>query len=126
MAIKGPKGSHPTTRGWIDPKTGELLKSQKIPESFIAEFFGERVEAAAPPPPPPEPVSHVMSDDKLEMYVNDEDNEDCDDENCNNDPCTCDMNKRELEEYGRTVGIELDRRKTKAGMLEDLEAFLNA
>jgi len=122
MAIRGPKGSHPTVRGWIDPKTGELLKSQKIPESFIADFFGDG-SAAAPPPPPPEPVSHVMSDDKLEMYVNAEDNEDC---GCENDPCTCDMNKRELEEYGRTVGIELDRRKTKAGMLEDLEAFMNA
>jgi len=122
MAIRGPKGSHPTVRGWIDPKTGELLKSQKIPESFIADFFGDG-SAAASPPPPPEPVSHVMSDDKLEMYVNAEDNEDC---GCENDPCTCDMNKRELEEYGRTVGIELDRRKTKAGMLEDLEAFMNA
>ena len=123
MAIQGPKGSHPTTRGWIDPKTGELLKSQKIPESFIAEFFGERVEAAAPPPPPPEPVSHVMSDDKLEMYV---DGGDCDCEDCDCDPCTCKMSKRELEEYGRTIGIELDRRKTKNGMLEDLKAFMNA
>jgi hypothetical protein len=122
MAIRGPKGSHPTVRGWIDPRTGELLKSQKIPESFIADFFGDG-SAAAPPPPPPEPVSHVMSDDKLEMYVNDEG---CDCEDCNCDPCTCKMNKRELEEYGRTVGIELDRRKTKAGMLEDLEAFKNA
>ena len=122
MAIRAPKGSHPTVRGWIDPRTGELLKSQKIPESFIADFFGDG-SAAAPPPSTPEPVSHVMSDDKLEMYVNDEG---CDCEDCNCDPCTCKMNKRELEEYGRTVGIELDRRKTKAGMLEDLEAFKNA
>jgi len=123
MAIKGPKGSHPTVRGWIDPKTGELLKSQKIPESFIADFFGDGSAAAPPPPPKPEPVSHVMSDDKLEMYVN---AEECDNESCNNNPCTCNMNKRELEKYGRTVGIELDRRKSKAAMVEDLEAFMNA
>ena len=126
MAIRGPKGSHPTVRGWIDPKTGELLKSQKIPESFIADFFGDGSAAAPPPAPAPEPVSHVMSDDKLEMHVNEEDSEGCEKEDCDNDPCTCDMNKRELEVYGRTVGIELDRRKTKAGMLEDLEAFMNA
>jgi hypothetical protein len=27
------------------------------------------------------------------------------------------MNKRELEEYGRTIGIELDRRHTKARLI---------
>ena len=40
MAIKGPKGAHPTTRGWESAK-GELLKSQKISEDQIAEWNGE-------------------------------------------------------------------------------------
>jgi hypothetical protein len=31
-----------------------------------------------------------------------------------------DMTKRELEDYGRTVGIELDRRLTKAVLIEQL------
>jgi hypothetical protein len=31
------------------------------------------------------------------------------------------MDKQELEAYGRTLGIELDRRKSKANMLKDLE-----
>ena len=30
------------------------------------------------------------------------------------------MTKKEIEEYGRTQGIELDRRKTKANMVKDL------
>jgi hypothetical protein len=30
------------------------------------------------------------------------------------------MTKKEIEEYGRTQGIELDRRKTKANMIKDL------
>ena len=30
------------------------------------------------------------------------------------------LNKRELEEYGRTIGIELDRRKTKTHLIEEL------
>ncbi len=34
------------------------------------------------------------------------------------------MTKQKLEEYGRTRGIELDRRKTKANMLSDLRAHL--
>ena len=33
------------------------------------------------------------------------------------------MTKVELEEYGRTIGIELDRRKTKANMIKDLYEF---
>ena len=30
------------------------------------------------------------------------------------------MNKRELEEYGRTLGIELDRRRSKETLIEEL------
>ena len=30
------------------------------------------------------------------------------------------MNKRELEEYGRTMGIELDRRRSKETLIEEL------
>ena len=40
MPIKGPKGAHPTTRGWESAK-GELLKSQKISEDQIAEWNDE-------------------------------------------------------------------------------------
>lgn len=36
-----------------------------------------------------------------------------------------DMSKSELEEYAREFGIELDRRKTKANMLNDFEEALN-
>ena len=31
------------------------------------------------------------------------------------------MSKIELEEYGRTIGLELDRRLTKAKLIEQLE-----
>ena len=33
-----------------------------------------------------------------------------------------DMTKIELEEYGRTIGIELDRRKKKSELIEELNA----
>ena len=32
------------------------------------------------------------------------------------------MTKVQLEEYGRTIGIELDRRKKKAALIEELKA----
>ena len=32
------------------------------------------------------------------------------------------MTKRQLEEYGRTIGIELDRRQTKVSLIQQLEA----
>lgn len=37
--IKGPKNAIPTLRGWVSPK-GELLKSQKITQAQIDEWYG--------------------------------------------------------------------------------------
>ena len=34
------------------------------------------------------------------------------------------MNKKALEEYGRTVGIELDRRLTKKALVKQVEEYL--
>ena len=33
--------------------------------------------------------------------------------------------KDDLEEYGRTIGIELDKRKTKSSLLKQLKEFKN-
>jgi hypothetical protein len=37
-----------------------------------------------------------------------------------------DMSKKELEEYGRTVGIELDRRHSKGSLVRELEDYLGS
>ena len=37
-----------------------------------------------------------------------------------------DMSKKELEEYGRTVGIELDRRHSKKRLVKELEEYLDS
>ena len=34
------------------------------------------------------------------------------------------MTKSELEEFGRTIGIELDKRHTKADLISELETFI--
>jgi hypothetical protein len=33
------------------------------------------------------------------------------------------MTKKQLEEYGRTLGLELDRRRSKKSLIETLEKF---
>ena len=103
MAIRGPKGAHPTKRGWVNPKTGELLKSQKISQEDIDAFFGV---VAQPAPVEAEAVEDYNQDGVIDEIES--------------------MTKVQIEEYGRTVGIELDRRKSKATMIEDLKAFMNA
>ena len=37
-----------------------------------------------------------------------------------------DMSKEELEEYGRTVGIELDRRHSKSKLIKELEEHIES
>ena len=37
-----------------------------------------------------------------------------------------DMSKEELEDYGRTVGIELDRRHSKSKLIKELEDHLES
>jgi hypothetical protein len=39
--IKSPKwcaGAEPTVKGWVHPKTGELLKSQKFTKAQVSEW----------------------------------------------------------------------------------------
>jgi hypothetical protein len=59
--IKAPKwcvGAEPTVKGWVHPKTGELLKSQKFTKAQVSEWhdahngIGDKhvvAEAAAEP-----------------------------------------------------------------------------
>ncbi len=36
------------------------------------------------------------------------------------------MTKSQLEEFGRTIGIELDKRHTKAELISELETFIES
>tara|TARA_R110002126_G_scaffold134412_1_gene278533 strand:- start:42 stop:323 length:282 start_codon:yes stop_codon:yes gene_type:complete len=35
--------AHPTTRGWVHSRTGELLKSQHMTEAQVASWWAEKV-----------------------------------------------------------------------------------
>lgn len=67
MALKaGPKGAIPTTRGWVHPTTGELLKSQRITQEQLDEYNG--VQMIAEPvivEPEPEPEEELILDEVM-------------------------------------------------------------
>ena len=67
-----------------------------------------KVEAAPAPEPVVEEIPDVVEEELLE-------------EDPETDVSLNDMTKKELEEYGRTLGIELDRRHSKASLIEELK-----
>ena len=77
--------------------------------------FGDLLRGGAPAPkveaaPAPEPVvEKVVEVSEEETYES--------------DVSLYDMSKKELEEYGRTLGIELDRRHQKEDLIEELKDF---
>ena len=95
----------PTPRGWVHPRTGELLVSRKISEGAINEYLG-----IAPEPQMLKESPTNFAETKAELMT--EDNLPSEYEN---------MTKTELEALGREHGIELDRRKNKSALIKELK-----
>ena len=79
--------------------------------------FGDLLRGGSPAPkveaaPAPEPVVEESPDVVEEELL---------EEAPETDVSLDDMTKKELEEYGRTLGIELDRRHSKASLIEELK-----
>ena len=117
MAIKPPswaKGAVPTPRGWMNPRTKEILKVQKISQVQIDEFYGK----TAKPAKKAAPVVEDVVDGPVTEWA----------EQLNEAPPTTksldEMNKLELEALGRQHDIELDRRKNQDDLVEELEEHL--
>ena len=71
--------------------------------------FGDLIRGGAPAPTP-EPVVEVTERPDLG-----------EDTTSYEEVVLEDMSKKELEEYGRTLGIELDRRHKKEDLIEELK-----
>ena len=99
----------PSPRGWRHPRTGELLKKQKLTQEQIDEYLGLGTVSA------PEPEV-VEIEDEVEHTEGDVTVEDLEYE---------DMSKVELEELGREHGIELDRREKKSSLIDKLKDAIN-
>ena len=111
MAISPPnyqKDAIPTTRGWTHPRTGELLVSMKLTEDAINEYLGIKPEPMMLKEAPTnfeEAKVELMTEDNLPSEYQE-------------------MTKVELEALGREHGIELDRRKSKAALIEELKEVI--
>ena len=109
MAISPPnfkKDAIPTPQGWRDPRTNELLVSRPISQTQIDEYLNVETKAEVKvlkesPTTAEEAEAELMNDDDLEG-----------------------MTKIELEALGREHGIELDRRKNKADLIEELKEVI--
>lgn len=106
----------PTTRGWVDHKTGELLVSRKHSERDVEEFYIAKADAPAPAPAPqpiieadPEPVVEETAEMLTEA-----------------DPVDYSaMTKAQLAEHAyEEYGIDLDTTMTKSEMIQELEGQL--
>ena len=109
MAIKPPnwaKGAIPTPQGWKNKRTGELLVAQKISKAQIDEFFGVEPEIQTLTESP------TTAEEAKEEWFGDEATD------------LDSMTKLELEALGRENGIELDRRKNKSDLIEELKEVL--
>lgn len=110
--IRGPKNATPTPRGWINPKTGELLKVQRLSDAQIAGWYG-----VDPVEPIEQPTPALVQED--EWVAEDVDHDGVIDE-------LESMTKKQLEELGREFGVELDRRKSRAALLEQMHEIIDS
>lgn len=124
MAIQPPawcKGAVPTPQGWRDARTNELLKAMKISQGDIDAFYGNVPVVES------EIVETVADEEEGDVYAEDIEDE-VHMEQLNeapaNDKSIYEMTKFELEALGRQYGVELDRRKTKNDLIEEIEEII--
>ena len=107
MAITPPnfqKDAIPTPQGWRHPRTNELLVSRKISSEDINEYYGVKPQVTMLKESPTtfeEAKDELITEDDLESKT-----------------------KLELEAIGREHGVELDRRKNKADLIEELKEVI--
>ena len=107
---------------------GDLLKTGEVHSAFEKETAVETTPVAPPPKPveviadifsPPPTVPPVVITDE---FVNPLDSMPV--ANGNSHPNFKKMTKIELEEFGRTVGIELDRRLSQKKLIKQLKEHI--
>ena len=92
--------------------------------SRFGDLLGGKKAAPAPAPAPEPVVEEVVGSPILGEDTTNYD-EVIEEEFYESDVSLHDMTKKELEEYGRTVGIELDKRHSKKRLVKELEEYLD-
>jgi len=93
-----------TTRGWTHPKTGELLKSQRMSQGEADAHNG---------------IVPIVEEVKVKEVI-----QQLNEAPANNKSLE-EMNKIELEALGRTKGVELDRRESKSSLINQMKSLLS-
>ena len=112
MTIKAPawvakQGAIPTIKGWKHPNRNEILLARKFTQAEIDEYLGT---SSAPTTPAVEDVADDwQAEDVNQDGVVDE---------------LESMTKIQLEELGREQGVELDRRKNRSTLIEQMRSVL--
>lgn len=116
------KHAVPKPNGWHDPRTDELLKSVRLSTDQINEYNGITSEPEVlTEVPEVDPMMHTHDDGLTHSHPGGDEPHEHHDESSDLD----NMSKRELEALGREHGIELDRRKNKQDLIEELSAHMN-
>ena len=108
---------------------GDLLKTNEVHSAFEEETVVEPTTPVAPPPRPEEVIADIFSSPPttpppvvIDDFTNPLDAMPV--ANGNSLPNFKKMTKIELEEYGRTVGIELDRRLSQKKLVKQLKEHI--
>jgi hypothetical protein len=131
MAIKAPsyqKDAIPTRKGWVHPKTGEILVGGSISQKDIDEYFGNVSEKTLPYSQ--EDQIDIMEDVEDDILIEDDlftiDVEDDSEIDWEVEEIDLDsMTKAELIELAEEWEVEIDKKTTKAEIKKVLEELLN-
>lgn len=126
MAITPPnyqKDAIPTPRGWTHPRTGELLKAQKLSQQQIDEYCGEVITTAPVTLTESPTTEEEFAAEHIEVEIEEITEEEYDeDEDWSQEELSA-MTKAELVEFAAEYGIELSSSMTKAEMIEELSEY---
>ena len=114
MTIKAPnwcENAVPTLNGWEDPDTGELYVSGGFTQEQIDEFHGVKPKKVLKEVPKPKNNFKKTAQVLTEAPIGNKSLEE--------------MTKVELEALGRQHGIELDRRKHKQTLIEEVSEVID-
>lgn len=113
MTIKAPKwvvaqGGIPTPKGWKHPKRNEILLGKKFTQAQIDDYLGVASTPATPTPAPTGALDWYTKDVNQDGAIDDLES----------------LTKNELEELGRDNGVELDRRKSRSTLIDQMRSVL--
>ena len=109
------QGGVPTLRGWKHPKRNEILLPRSFTQEQIDEWHGREVLTEVPAV---QPEKQVITEETVVPVVPTP-------ETLVEEDPFANKSKLELEAMGREHGVELDRRKSKATLINTLKGIIN-